>query len=50
MKNTLELEEGERKPLKFCQHFRSLPISSTHCHSLLAGPLGTNKDVLVGKL
>lgn len=43
MKNTLDLQEGERKPLKFCHHFSSLASSTTHCHSLLACPLGTNK-------
>lgn len=33
VKNTLELEEYE-KILKFGSHFRSLPSSPTHCHSL----------------
>lgn len=44
MQNSLELEACERKTLKFCNHFRSLPSSPTHCHSPLAGTLGINKS------
>lgn len=44
MKNLLELKECERKILKFCNHFRSLPSSPTHCHSTLAGSLGINRS------
>lgn len=44
MKNSLELEECERKILQFYNHFRSLPSSPAHCQSLLAGPPGINKS------